>query len=105
MKSKFKDREDPMNPLSARKNVAEEPLQTQSGISPRGHFKTNSESSAANDELMNRLANGQKANVDKKAMRQLTIKNYEKLPEIIKKKQEAQRLEDYKAAKEKAAAY
>jgi len=37
---------------------------------------------------MMRLASGKKANVDKKTMRLLTIKNYEKLPEIIKKKQE-----------------
>ena len=42
-----------------------------------------------NQDLMARLASGGKAMVDKKAMRKLTIKNYEKLPEIMKKKQEA----------------
>lgn len=54
---------------------------------------------------MTRLATGQKANVDKKQMRLLTVKNYEKLPEIIKKKQEEKRQEELKAAKEKAHQY
>lgn len=41
-----------------------------------------------NKELMARLATGVKATVDMKQMKKLTIKNYEKLPEIVKKKQE-----------------
>jgi hypothetical protein len=34
------------------------------------------------------LASGQKVLVDKKAMKKLTSKNYEKLPEIKKKKED-----------------
>jgi hypothetical protein len=39
-------------------------------------------------DLMLRLASGQKVKVDEKSMKKLTNKNYEKLPEIIKKKAE-----------------
>lgn len=56
------------------------------GTSPRK--KLSAKDDLINEELMMRLASGKKANVDKKTMRLLTIKNYEKLPEIIKKKQE-----------------
>jgi TfoX/Sxy family transcriptional regulator of competence genes len=52
-----------------------------------------------------RLASGQKHIVDKKSMRKLTVKNYERLPEVLKKKQDAEKLELHKATKEKAAAY
>ena len=55
--------------------------------------------------LMSRLASGLKTAVDVKAMKRLTIKNYEKLPEIIKKKQEAVKIEELKAKKEKASIY
>ena len=38
---------------------------------------------------MSRLAKGERAEVDKKSMRQLTSKNYELLPEVKKKKERA----------------
>ena len=40
-----------------------------------------------NQEMLSRLASGAKVQVDRKSMRRLTIKNYEKLPEIIQKKE------------------
>jgi hypothetical protein len=58
-----------------------------------------------NEELMIRLATGSKALIDRKSMKMLTVKNYEKLPENIKKKQDAIKLEEQKALKEKAAMY
>ena len=36
-----------------------------------------------NSNLMSRLAKGEKVQIDRKSMRRLTIKNYEKLPEIV----------------------
>ena len=50
--------------------------------------------SARNQEVMTRLATGKKAPVEKQEMRQLTRRNYEKLPEIIAKKEEARRMEE-----------
>ena len=38
------------------------------------------------EELMNRLIYGSKAKVSKKEMHALTKKNYEKLPEVLEKK-------------------
>ena len=40
---------------------------------------------------MSRLASGKKHEVDKKAMKKLTTKNYAKLPEIMRKKEEAKK--------------
>lgn len=51
---------------------------------------------------MERLASGQKGPVDKRAMRRLTAKNFEKLPEILQKKEEAKRNEERLAKKELA---
>ena len=45
---------------------------------------------------MQRLATGQKTEVDKKSMKKLTEKNYENLPEVVKKKEEAQKKEELK---------
>ena len=36
---------------------------------------------------MMRLASGTKMSIDKKAMKRLTSKNYDKLPEIVKKRE------------------
>ena len=58
-----------------------------------------------NQDLMARLASGGKAMVDKKAMRKLTIKNYEKLPEILKKKKEEKQREEQQANKARQAAF
>ena len=49
-----------------------------------------------NPELMSRLAKGERAEVDKKSMRQLTSKNYELLPEVKKKKEEDAKKEQFK---------
>ena len=54
---------------------------------------------------MLRLASGQKAKVDEKAMKKLTHKNYEKLPEIIKKKAEMKKQQELEERKNKYASY
>jgi hypothetical protein len=46
--------------------------------------------------LMQRLATGQKTTLNKKEMKELTIKNYENLPEIKKKKEEEKKREELK---------
>ncbi|KAL4511905.1 hypothetical protein ABPG72_012750 [Tetrahymena utriculariae] len=51
-------------------------------------------------ELMDRLANGTKAKVDKKEYLKLTNKNYEMLPEVKKRKEEEQKREEYKRRQE-----
>lgn len=55
-----------------------------------------------NEVLLNRLASGQKGPIDKKAMKKLTNKNYEKLPEVKKKKEDAKKAEEYREKQEKA---
>ena len=57
------------------------------------------------DGILSRLASGQKASGDKKARKRLTSKNYEKLPEIRKKKEDAKKQEELAAKKQRAAAY
>ena len=51
-------------------------------------------SSSKNQELMSRLAKGEKAEVSKKDMLKLTNKNYEMLPEVRKKKEEERKKEE-----------
>ena len=51
--------------------------------------------------LMSRLAKGEKVQIDRKSMRRLTIKNYEKLPEIIQKKEAEKKLADLMTQKAK----
>ena len=89
MKTKISDRQDPKNPLSARK-MNPEPV---AALTQHHQEPSNSEL----DGLLSRLASGQKASVDIKSMKRLTNKNYEKLPEIQKKKEEAKKQEDLKA--------
>lgn len=43
---------------------------------------------------MSRLASGTRAEVSKKAMRKLTSKNYENLPEVRKRREEESKKED-----------
>ena len=47
-----------------------------------------------NSELMSRLARGEKVEVSKKDMLKLTIKNYEQLPEVRKKKEDEKKKEE-----------
>ncbi len=54
---------------------------------------------------MSRLAKGEKVQIDRKSMRRLTIKNYEKLPEIIQKKEAEKKLADLMTQKAKQRAY
>lgn len=54
--------------------------------------------------MLSRLAAGSKASVDKRAMKQLTGKNYAKLPEILKRKEEAKQKVEMAAKRAKAAA-
>ena len=51
-------------------------------------------SQSKNQELMSRLAKGEKAEVSKKDMLKLTNKNYEMLPEVRKKKEEEKKKEE-----------
>lgn len=43
------------------------------------------------DILLSRLASGQKGVVDKKAMKKLTARNFENLPEVKKKREDEKR--------------
>ena len=54
--------------------------------------------------LLSRLAAGSKASVDKRAMKQLTGKNYAKLPEILKRKEEEKQKVEMAAKRAKFAA-
>ena len=53
---------------------------------------------------MTRLVSGAKVKVDSVAMKRLTSKNYEKLPEVQRKKQEAKRREEELEKKKRIAA-
>ena len=58
-----------------------------------------------NYDLMARLASGSKAAVDHKEMKKLTEKNYGKLPEIVRKKEQEKLKEEMVAKRARAAAY
>lgn len=47
-----------------------------------------------NPELLSRLAKGEKVQVSKQDMHQLTKKNYQNLPEVKKKREEKERIEE-----------
>ena len=51
--------------------------------------------------LLERLASGQKAKMDKKQMKELTSKNYSKLPEIVKKREEEKKQKELQQKKER----
>ena len=51
------------------------------------------------------MATGAKANIDKKAMKKLTTKNYEKLPEVMQRKREALEREEKAQQRAKQRAY
>jgi len=53
------------------------------------------------EELLSRLATGEKAKVNRKDMHKLTSKNYEMLPEIKKRKEQEQKKADLKSRQEK----
>jgi ALMS motif len=55
--------------------------------------ESNNPKSARTNELMSRLAKGEKVEVDKKEMLKLTNKNYELLPEVRRKKEEEKKKE------------
>ena len=63
---------------------------------PQNSNFVTADSKGGNPELMARLAKGERAEVDKKSMRQLTSKNYELLPEVKKKKEEDAKKEQFK---------
>ena len=114
MKTRFKDRADPSNPLSvekqaqsasavkssqadsakkafsSKKSKAEQDSQT---------FRINLERSqvasqnSARSDLMTRLVSGAKAKVDSRDMKRLTRQAYERLPEVQKRKEDARRRE------------
>lgn len=101
MKTKFKDRNDTttqnkstmggrdgtLESSSAFLMTTQGNIESESSIPlPRGH-KTDQ----ARTELLSRLASGTKAKIDKQSMRRLTKDNYEKLPEILKKKEDAKK--------------
>lgn len=64
-----------------------------------------SQTKLPNETLLARLASGQKGPIDRKAMKKLTNKNYENLPEIRKKKEDAKKAEELQAKKERAQKY
>ncbi len=58
--------------------------------------QTMSKQSSMPVELMQRLAKGQKVQIDQKEMKKLSTKNYENLPEVKKKKEEEKKKQEYK---------
>ena len=87
MKSKVKDRA--ANGAITPKSRA--PEDTNSGIFITEGAENRSTSDVRNQNLMSRLASGAKTSIDKKAMKRLTSKNYEKLPEVVRQKEEAKK--------------
>lgn len=78
MKTKFKDRTNPKDPLSATNiNITN----NTADIFVKSMKAEKQEAEGGND-LMARLVSGGKAKIAPKVMRALTSKNYEKLPEI-----------------------
>ncbi len=63
-------------------------------ISKAGNSTTKSDNLPM--QLVSRLSQGQKHEINKKDMLKLTSKNYEQLPEIQKRKQELTKKEDLK---------
>ena len=57
------------------------------------------------EQLLSRLASGQKTLVDEKSMKKLTTRNYQKLPEIRKKEEQKRLREEQAAKREKAKLY
>lgn len=76
-------------------------LESESSVPLSRHLKAEN----ARTELLTRLASGTKAKIDKQSMRRLTKDNYEKLPEILKKKEDAKKHEELVKKKERALAY
>ena len=54
-----------------------------------------------NPELLSRLAKGERAQVNKDDMKQLTTKNYNNLPEVKKRREDQERKDDIKRRAEK----
>ena len=114
MKSKFKDRNDNLNSKSTA-GARDGTIETSSGFifTTHGNLETESNVPAAKlqkadhprSDLLSRLASGTKAKIDKQSMRRLTKGNYEKLPEILKKKEDAKKQEELSRKKERAMAY
>lgn len=112
MRTKFRDRDGPLQTKTTGRDTA---LETSSGfvLTTSGHMDTEPNSTTIRmpkadhprSELLTRLASGTKAKVDLQAMRRLTKGNYEKLPEILKKKEDAKRQEELAVKKARAAAY
>ena len=86
MKTKFKDRANPNDPLSQQ---AEKAAGDDLFLTSKVNTSQNTpQLSSRDNDLMNRLINGKKAKVSQADMKKLTSKNYENLPEIKKKKEE-----------------
>lgn len=100
MKTKFKDRANPKDPLSATATVA--PSDNMNDLFNKS-IKAEKPLAEPKSDLMARLVSGGKAKVSSAAMRALTSKNYEKLPEIQKKKAEAKLKEEAAEKKRKIA--
>uniref|UniRef100_A0A7S3N4M2 Uncharacterized protein n=1 Tax=Strombidium inclinatum TaxID=197538 RepID=A0A7S3N4M2_9SPIT len=102
LKEKFKDRQE--NNKSPLGSLPQE-TNTSGFMIPKEDDATEAALSARNQELMARLAKGVKVSVQKKEMKKLTKKNYDKLPEIIAKKEEAKKNEETMAKKKRYAEY
>lgn len=119
MRTKFKDRDDRLSQAKGKQTGQDSALETGGNSSgfvlttSRQHIDTEPNSTTTrahkaehpHHELLTRLASGTKAKVDLQAMRRLTKGNYEKLPEILKKKEDAKRQEELAVKKARAAAY
>ena len=109
MKSKFKDKFDTLSNNMSKMDIASMALSTVDAISYQRNEKEEKPKASKKDQkqmdLLNRLATGAKVNIDKKAMKKLTNKNYEKLPEIRKQKEDAKKQEELAKKKQRAIEY
>jgi len=72
------------------------PSATESSAAKNSSNFTSIDSKGPKPELMSRLANGKRADVNKKEMYKLTHKNYDQLPEVKKKKEEEEKKGQFK---------
>jgi len=92
----------PLTAKAQQQSQAEREAQKEGGINDPFKKSRKSKSKEPKPELLDRLAFGKKATVDKKEMLKLTNKNYEMLPEVKKKKEEEKKKEEQRLRRENA---
>jgi len=88
--------------VSRRKKKNAQEREEEGGVNDPFRKNRKSKSKEPKPELLDRLAFGKKATVDKKEMLKLTNKNYELLPEVKKRKEEEKKKEEQRQRRENA---